>query len=391
MFGSPGWGCKGVYRSYVPLVLMKIVSIEVYPIRVPRKEVPHSAVGRGIASSEFGIIRIACEGGYTGLGEISITYPRIGFSLCYAARTLIAPALIGENALDIPRILAVIDLLLLGELSACYLRAAFEMALLDLAGKRYGMPVYQLLGGKARESVPLARGIYQKAPEEMAEDARAIVAQGYHAIKVKVGRRIEDDQAAVRAIAAAVGKQTPLRLDANMGWKTVPEALGAMRVLSSEATVAWFEQPLQRHNLDGLRLLRAQSGIPVMADESVQTLLDAYEVARAQAADVWNIYVCEAGGLYAAASIFALAAALDIPCIIGSQAELGIGTAAIAHLAVTVPNLPYACEASGPLRYQRDIVQRTPHISGGFLYPPESPGLGVEIDEDALGELMVPL
>jgi L-alanine-DL-glutamate epimerase-like enolase superfamily enzyme len=376
----------------MPLVPMKIVSIEVYPVRVPRKEVPNTGGGAaGVAYSEFGIIRIECEGGYTGLGEISITYPRIGFSLCHAARTLIVPALIGQNALEIPRILAIIDLILLGELSCCYLRAAFEMALLDLAGKRFSIPVYQLFGGKARESVPLARGIYQKAPEEMAEDARAIVAEGYHAIKVKVGRRIEDDQAAVRAIATAVGRQTPLRLDANMAWRTVPEALRAMRVLSSEATVAWFEQPLERHNLDGLRLLRAQSDAPIMADESVQTLFDAYQVARAQAADIWNVYVSEAGGLRAAANIFALAATLDIPCIIGSQVELGIGAAAIAHLAVTLPNLPYACEASGPLRYQRDIVQRTPRICGGFLYAPEGPGLGVEIDEVALRELTVAL
>ena len=367
---------------------MKITSIEVYPIRVPRKEVVRSGTGT-VTASEFGILRVVCEGGHTGLGEISITYPRIGFSLCHSARTLLAPALLGQNALEIPRILAIIDHLLLGELSCAYLRAAFEMALLDLAGKYYQIPVYELLGGKAREAVPLAWGIYQKSPEEMAADAKAGVAEGFHSIKLKVGRRLEDDRAAVRAVAEAVGKETPLRLDANMAWKSVPEASRAMRALAAEATVAWFEQPLPRHNLDGLRMLRAQSGIPLMADESLQTLQDAYQVARAEAADVWNVYICEAGGLRAAAAIFSLAAALDIPCIIGSQAELGIGTAAAAHLGVAVPNLPYPCETFGPLRYYRDIVRNSPPISGGYLTPPEGNGLGVELDEEALSEFTV--
>jgi len=365
---------------------MKIVAIDVFPVRVPRKEVVRSGSG-SVSASEFGIVRVSCHGGFTGLGEISITYPRVGFSLCHAARTLIAPALIGLNALEAPRILALIDRLLLGELSSCYLRAAFEMALLDLAGKYYRVPVHDLLGGKARDAVPLAWGIYQKSPEEMAADARAGVAEGFHAVKLKVGRKLEDDRAAVSAVAAAVGKETPLRLDANMAWKSVPEASRAMQALSAEAAVAWFEQPLARHNLAGLRMLRAHSGIPVMADESLQTLEDAYRVAREEAADVWNVYVCEAGGLRAAAQVFALAAALDIPCIIGSQAELGIGTAAAVHLGVAVPNLPYACETFGPLRYHRDVVRNTPRISSGFLYPPDGPGLGVELDEEFVREL----
>lgn len=361
---------------------MKIESVEVFPIRAPRKEPMRSGSSSiGLSASEFGVIRIRCAGGYEGLGEISITYPRIGFSLCHAARYLIAPELIGRNALELPRILAIIDRLLFEELSACYLRTAFEMALLDLAGKRYGVPLYQLFGGKARDRVPLAWGIYQKSPEEMAADARDGVSNGYHSIKLKVGRKLEDDVLAVRAVADAVGKDVPLRLDANMAWKTVPNAALAMRTLAEEATVAWFEQPLRRHNLDGMRLLRRQTGMPVMADEALQTLHDAYEAARNEVADVWNVYISEAGGLRAAADIFALAAALDVPCIIGSQAEMGIGTAAAAHLAVSLPNLPHPCETFGPLRYERDVVRESPRIENGFLYASDSPGLGVELDE----------
>lgn len=370
---------------------MKIRSVNVYPIRAPRKQAVRSGASNSVTASEFGIVHIVCDGDYTGLGEISITYPQIGFSLCYAAHTLIAPALVGLDALELPKILAIIDRLLLGELSCSYIRTAFEMALLDLAGKRYGIPVYQILGGKARDAVPLICGIYQGPPEEMAAYAREGVEQGFHGVKLKVGRNLEDDRAAVCAVAAAVGADTPLRLDANMAWQTIPEAARSMRVLAAEANVAWFEQPLFRHNLEGLRFLRAQSGLPVMADESLQTLHDAYQAARAEAADVWNVYISEAGGLFAASQIFALAGALNIPCIIGSQAEMGIGTAAAAHFGVSVPNLPYACETIGPLRYRQDIVRTSVPTVNGFLYPPEGPGLGVELNEDALREMMVAL
>jgi len=121
-----------------------IVQADVIPIRAPRKESVRSGLNPGdpVSASEFGILRILTESGLEGLGEISITFPRIGHSLCHAAAGLIAPALIGRDSLARPQALAEIDRLLAGELSAPYLRAAFEMALLDLAGKPYGVTAY---------------------------------------------------------------------------------------------------------------------------------------------------------------------------------------------------------------------------------------------------------
>ena len=369
---------------------MKISKVEVIPIRVPRKEPVRSGTTPGaVEASEFGVIRIEADDGTEGLGEISITFPRIGFSLCHAARRLIAPRLLGLDPLSRPAILDLIDRELLGEMSAPYVRAGFEMALLDLVGRRYRVPLYELLGGRMRDGIPLTWGVYHKPPPDMAADAAAGVAAGYAAVKLKVGRALEDDLAAVRAVAQTIGPGIQLRLDANTAWRTVPEAAAAIRALAGAAPIAWVEQPLARANLDGMRLLRQQTGVPIMADESLQTLRDAYEIARAEAADVFNVYVVEAGGVTEAAAIFALARALDIPCVTGSQAELGIGTAAAAHLGVAVPNLPYPCETSGPRRYLRDIVSPGPRIEHGMLYPPDGPGLGVRLDWDAVREWQV--
>ena len=368
-----------------------IVQIDVVPIRAPRKEAVRSGLNpnNAVTASEFGIIRIVTESGIEGLGEISITFPRIGHSLCHAAEHLIAPALIGLDSLARPLVLSRIDLLLAGEMSAPYLRAAFEMALLDIAGKQYGAPVYELLGGRMRDRVPLAWGIYHKSPEEMASDAAAAVTAGFQSIKLKVGRELEEDVAAVTAVSAAVGRKIPLRLDANGAWPSVAEATRAIEAFASIATIAWVEQPLSRHDLEGLRLLRQRTSVPIMADESCQSLLDAYNLVRAQAADVFNVYVAEAGGLQAAAAIFAFADSVGIPCILGSQAEMGIGTAACAHLAVAVPRLPYACETFGPLRYCADIISTRIQIEDGYLVPPDGPGLGVSLDLDAVRRMTV--
>ena len=130
------------------------------PIRAPREEAVRSGTGAApVTASEFGIVRIVADDGCEGVGEISITAPRIGFSLCYAARNLIAPRLIGLDPLRRTEVLEVVDAALMGELSAPYLRAAFEMALLDLAGRHFRVTVYELLGGRARDAVPLAWGI----------------------------------------------------------------------------------------------------------------------------------------------------------------------------------------------------------------------------------------
>jgi muconate cycloisomerase len=104
----------------------------------------------------------------------------------------------------------------------------------------------------------------------------------------------------------------------------------------------------------------------------------------AEAADLFNVYIVEAGGLLAASQIWALARARAIPCILGSQAELGVGTAAAAHLGVTLPELPYPCETFGPLRYQRDIVAVGARIAHGTLTPRDAPGLGIELDWDTI-------
>ena len=115
----------------------RIRQVEVIPIRAPRKEAVRSGlnVSDPVTASEFGSLRILTEDGVEGLGEISITFPRIGFSLRHATKRMLVPAVVGMDALAKPVVLAEVDRVMGGELSAPYFRAAFEMALLDITGK----------------------------------------------------------------------------------------------------------------------------------------------------------------------------------------------------------------------------------------------------------------
>ena len=130
--------------------------------------------------------------------------------------------------------------------------------------------------------------------------------------------------------------------------------------------------------------MRDAVDVPVMADESVWTPADAMACVRADAVDVFNVYVSEAGGLGPAARIFAIAEAAGLTCIIGSMPELGIGTAAQAHLAFAMPAIGFASDVNGCVYHADDVVDHDLRIEGGFLYPPPGPGLGVRLDRERL-------
>ena len=255
------------------------------------------------------------------------------------------------------------------------------MALLDIIGKALELPVCDVLGGSVRDRLMLSRSLSMGAVDDVMTQAHVIVDEGYKTLKAKIGR----DPVADLAIVAALRDAFPdiiLRVDANMGWQA-EEAVGHIRALE-EFDLELVEQPVQREDLDGMRSIREAVGVPIMADESVWTPADALACVRADAADIFNIYVAEAGGLTAATAVFAVAEAAGIPCLIGAMPELGIGTAAQAHLAFAMPNIGFACDVNGFVYQSDDICDHGLIIKDGYLHPPRGPGLGVEVDADRI-------
>jgi L-alanine-DL-glutamate epimerase-like enolase superfamily enzyme len=358
---------------------LTIVGVTAIPILVPRKWAMVATQG-AVISSEFGLVRIETDGGIVGWGEISMTWGRIGRSLVQDVENYLGPALVGLDPLDIQGCMLTVERAMEGGEAA---KAGLDNALFDIAGKALGVPAYQLLGGRARPAVPVAWAIPWGEPEETAATASWAADEGFRTVKLKVGRPGTIDRRAVAAVRQAVGDEIEIKVDANMAYRSAGSALRALRPLE-EFRLQLIEQPLPARDLDELALLRSRLETPLLVDESSATLRDVGEVLRRGAADVFNIYVSEAGGMLAACKAFAAVEAAGFVGLIGSQCELGLGTAGCAHLGVAVANLAYESDIVGPLRYPRDIVVDPPLIVDGLLYPPDKPGLGVTVDEEAV-------
>jgi muconate cycloisomerase len=359
-----------------------IESVEAIPVRAQRTKPMISAGGIApLRVSDFGIVRIRTNDGIEGIGEISMNGGRTGAVQCDDVNRILGPALVGDDPMQVRRHVATMDRAMDGSEPA---KAGVEMALVDIVGKVLGLPAYAVLGGRIRDAVGVRWGLAFGAPDAGVEEAAAWVAKGFRTIKVKIGRPGTSlDEEMVRAVRRGLGDAVNVMVDANSGYSSALEAVQELRPLEAYH-LQLVEQPLHRKRLTDLAFVRSRLTTPLLADESMRHWADAYDVARHGAADVLAIYVCEAGGMLAAQKAAAIGEAAGLPVTIGSQCELGIGTAAMAHVAVTLPNLAYESDITGHLRYPVDIICETLDYADGSVRPPERPGLGVTLNEEIL-------
>lgn len=362
---------------------MKIAGVETVVVRGPRRsvygKVHESALGPK-QYSEHGIIFVSTDAGIMGAGEISTAFKKPGRLFCREVDLVLGPALIGEDPFRIAHLIKKMDALLDGSEEA---KAGLEMALWDIMGKALETPIYNLLGGRVRDQIPLSYSVPFGEPEEMARFATERVQEGFKTIKVKVGCESRRDIETVRCVRQAIGPDIQLRIDANMAWRTPKEAIWMIEQVGPYHPQL-IEQPLPRRDIEGMSFLRKQVAVPIMADESVWTPRDCMEVIKNEAADYINVYVSEAGGLMNASRIFAMCGSAGIPCIIGSMPEFGIGTAAAIHLGIAMSNLELDCDTCGVLYHAEDLLSAPLKICGGLAYPPSGPGLGVDINMDVV-------
>jgi L-Ala-D/L-Glu epimerase len=193
---------------------MKITCVEAFPIRAPRAH-RFEAARATLTHSDFAIVSIETDEGITGYGEISsaLFYYRRGPSHAYDVNAYLGPALIGLDPLTVPALVDRMDQVLSGGRQA---KSGIEMALWDIAGKTADLPVYRLLGGKARDAVPLNWTIGFRQPEESAEEAAWYVKHhGVRSVRLKIGRPGTIDAEACAAVRARLGPEFTIRADAN--------------------------------------------------------------------------------------------------------------------------------------------------------------------------------
>jgi L-alanine-DL-glutamate epimerase-like enolase superfamily enzyme len=363
---------------------MKITRIETIPIRVPLK--PEFAIrsgrGGGHTVSPFLLVRVHTDEGFTGVGEASCTPRWSGedqVTGTHLIKTYLEPLLLGEDPIQVDQLSKKFRLAFAANY---FTKAAIEMALWDIAGKAAGKPVYELLGGKVREFVTTKWSVSGVEPEKAANIARWAISQGFKAMKVKVGIDPDSDFARVEAVRNAIGSGIRLGVDANGGWSAnvAPGAIQRLKTLD----IHFAEQPVPPEEIAFMAALRKQIGIPLVADESIYTLQDAMVLRQLDAADVFSIYVGKAGGIGPAKAIADFAQKNGVKCTIGSNLELGIGSAAMVHLGMACRGVAaedFPCDIIGPFYYEDDIVREPLPIKPGQASPNKKPGLGVELDE----------
>jgi muconate cycloisomerase len=276
-----------------------------------------------------------------------------------------------------------------------YAKCAVDIALHDLWGKSLGQPIYRLLGGKVRDSVPVAHMIGLMSETDAADEGVAAVADGVRALQIKGGVDAERDIRLVRALRREVGAGITLRLDANQGFGHAKRARVVVERLA-DAGVDLVEQPTV--GLTYLAEVTAHARVPIIADESCWDVADALEVVQRRAADCLSIYLAKAGGFVGARAVAAVAEAQRMPCDVNGSIESAIGNAANTHFVLAQPAVslasvipvsaprgahPYA--AAGRY-YEDDVVNEAFEVKDGAILPLNRPGLGIDVDEARLAK-----
>ena len=353
---------------------MKIVDIKTGGISVPLKT-PFKTALRTVTAVNDVIVQIITDTGHVGFGEAPptgvITGDTTG-SILGAIEAHIRPSLVGMDIEDFEAVLIKLNTCVVGNNSA---KAACDMALYDLFGQMIQAPVYQVLGG-GNKTITTDITISVNAPEVMAADSRRAVDLGYKTLKIKVGTDSRADLERMKAIREAVGYDIDLRIDANQGWKP-KEAVKLLRQMEDAGlNIEFVEQPVHRLDFEGMKHVTDNVSIPVLADESVMSPMDAVTIMQMRAADMVNIKLMKTGGIYNALKICSAAEVYDVPCMIGCMLEAKVSVTAAVHLA-SARQIISIIDLDGPVLCSEDPVRGGAIFNQWEITLPDTPGLGI--------------
>lgn len=367
---------------------MKITKVEVFPIGMAYAKPYEQATGVTKLARRV-VIKLFTDEGIVGIGEASTLLPnRTGESaqvIAVVISNLFAPLLIGENPLDIQHVMQKLRKASMDKYGFLYSKTAVDMALHDIAGKAYNVPVAALLGGVVRTSIGVSRSVPLADPEEVAIAAEKLVKDGYKMITIKAGLDPAMDLQRVKAVREAVGDGFPIEVDANQGYR----ADVAVRWISKmeEYDIENIEQPCPWWDIAGMAEVSRALRCTVTADESVLCAAEAMNFVRHQAADAFTIKVAKCGGFLQSKRIAAIADAAGLSCNMGSEHPAGVGTAAMAHFWASTPEIIDSIGYGSPLeRFADDIVKEQIEFRNGVVYFPGGVGLGVELDDKKLAK-----
>lgn len=353
---------------------MKITKTELFKLTI---EMEPFVIATEISTYTQNIfIRVHTDSGIIGMGECSAFPMLVGETqnTCYEVGKDLARMARGKDPL------AIADRMLEFDQYIAYnttIKSAWDMALLDIAAKHAGQPLYAYLGGQ-RKTIQTDLTIGIDTPASMADTARSFVADGVKIIKVKLGKDGAEDIERIRLIREAIGYDIGLRIDANQGWD-FDTAVNTLKALGQYA-IQYCEQPISHYMDNRLPELRKSSPIKIMADESVSDHYDAIRLIEADAVDYINIKLAKSGGILNARKIADEASKRGIPCQLGGMVESRLGLTAKVHFAMSHDNIQFYDLDTCLLGQLEDPVVGGARYVNYFLEISDEPGIAADID-----------
>jgi len=330
------------------------------------------------------IVRLYTDEGVMGYGEAPhmVGHSALGetpWTVRVVLRDKLIPALLGQDPIRIESVWELMQKAVPGNNRA---KSSIILACYDIAGKALHTPVYNLLGGKVRDSIPLSWSLPIDEPDVIVKEALEMAERGWTILKLKTGRNEPAaDVEAMKRVREAVGPNIRIRADANQAY----DPRTAIRVVSAMAEwdLEFMEQPCPAWDLDGMATVRRASPVMIMADESLKAN-PISEIVRQGAADALSIYVCDPGGILNAKKLAVAAELNHLQGYIGGALESVIGSSAGLHIAASSPSVSLGCEMSGQYLLSEDIGAEKIPLKDGCLVVPTAPGLGLNIDEEKI-------
>ena len=252
-------------------------------------------------------------------------------------------------------------------------RAMVDMLMYDLVARRADLPLYRLLGGYS-VSIPTSITIGIMGVDETLARAIELIKQKFFILKIKGGKNVDEDIEKVMKIYEKFGDSINIRFDANQGY-TAEQAIKFVEE-TRKADIDILEQPTPKEDRDLLGKVTKKSSIPIMADESLMNLSDAFHLASNDLSDMINIKLMKVGGITEALHINSVAKAAGLECMVGCMDESALAISAGMHLALSRANIVYA-DLDGHLGLLNDPAKDAVIIRNGIMYPSDEPGLGI--------------
>ncbi len=356
---------------------MKITRIDAVPVEIP---IDVMTVTK-LRTARTVFVRIQTDSGLTGFGEgapSSKTFPGETQETALAViRKNLAPPLMGEDPLAIPKIIEQMDAIIQGNNAA---KTAIDLALHDLAGKAKGVPVSAILGSVLRERLPAFELLPVLEPEETAELVNRLKQEGVSHFKVKVGTKRGDDMVRLKVARHTGGVAADIKADANQNW-SLKAAIHFLDAAHAEGLIDVIEQPLPAFDLLGLAQLKKSVSVPIMADESVICFEDGPNLLRENVFAFLNLKLSRLGGLYKAKKFADLCDSMGVRAMAGAGFNSKLLDAAGCHLFATSSAVVYQELKAVRGFWLRESITSGISVKDGMLDVPKKPGLGLQVDE----------